>query len=280
MKKTIIAGCIAILALNTAQAAKLGFARVPAEKTAEEIPKTAALIHDTSATANVQKLHTTQKWSYSGNTGPKNWPNLHRNFSDCSGNNQSPINLTGFTESVLKPIDFSYQPEAAALLNNGRTVQLNYRRPKFIKAEGSIFNLLQFHFHSPSENQINGESFPLEAHFVHRNDHGDLAVVAVMFQQGKENAALPKYIEELPAEAGRTITLESPISPDQLLPDNRDYYRFNGSLTTPPCTEGVRWFVLKTPATASEEQLNAMKTAIGKPNNRPVQAINARMVLK
>jgi carbonic anhydrase len=280
MKKTIIAGCIALLALNTAQAAKLGFAKVPAEKAAERIPRTAALIHDTSATANVQKLHTTQKWSYSGNTGPKNWPNLHRNFRDCSGDNQSPINLTGFTESVLKPIEFSYQPEAAALLNNGRTIQLNYRRPKFIKVEGSTFNLLQFNFHSPSENQINGKSYPLEAHFVHRNDHGDLAIVAVMYELGEENPALPKYIEELPAEAGRTITLESPISPDQLLPDNREYYRFNGSLTIPPCTEGVRWFVLKTPASASQEQLNAMKAAIGEPNNRPIHAITARQVLK
>ncbi|MGB0865571.1 MAG: carbonic anhydrase [Granulosicoccaceae bacterium] len=280
MKQTLIAACIALAASQAAQAGKLGFSNAFADGRAELTPEKAALLHDTSVTADIQKLYTTRQWTYSGNTGPKNWANLHRDYRDCAGSNQSPINLTGFTESVLKPIDFNYQPRAAALLNDGRTVRLNYRQPEFIKVEGSAFHLQQFQFHAPSENQINGRSFPLEAHFVHQNDRGDLAVVSVMFELGPENPALPKHTEELPSQEGEMMRLESPISPDQLLPANRDYFRFNGSLTTPPCTEGVRWFVLKTPATASEEQLAAMKAAIGQDNNRPVQPLNARVVLK
>jgi len=266
--------------MATSTAATLEFAKRPIEKSQAVTPKAAALTHDTSATARGQKLHTTRRWSYSGDTGPKNWPNLHRDYRDCSGNNQSPINLTSFTEAALKPVEFNYQPATAALLNNGHTVQLNYRQPKYIKAEGLTFNLLQFHFHSPSENQINGISYPLEAHFVHQNDRGELAIVAVMFEQGAENPALARSIEELPMQEGQHIPLESPMSPEELLPANRDHYRFNGSLTTPPCTEGVRWFVLKTPATASAEQLKVMKAALGHANNRPIQALNARLVLR
>jgi len=277
MKAILLATCSALLNINAAGAATLEITKRPAKTAA---PKTAALVNDTSATASIQKLHTTKHWSYSGNTGPQNWPNLHRDYRDCSGNNQSPINLTGFTEAALKPIEFNYQPETAALLNTGHTVQLNYRQPKYIKAEGLIFNLMQFHFHSPSENQINGKTYPLEAHFVHQNDRGELAMVAVMFEQGAENPALARSVEELPMQEGQHIPLESPMSPDELLPANRDHYRFNGSLTIPPCTEGVRWFVLKTPATASAEQIKVMQAALGQPNNRPIQALNARLVLR
>ncbi len=289
MKKTLLATSLSLLASHTSYAEGLSFAKevakpeapqVAALQAAKPVTPQAVVKDDTSESAKAKHLYTTKRWSYSGLNGPRNWANLHRNFSACSGNNQSPINLTGFTESVLRPIEFNYQPEAAALLNNGHTVQLNYRQPKYIKAEGSIFNLMQFHFHSPSENQINGVSYPLEAHFVHKNDSGDLAMVSVMFEEGAENPALARSISQLPMQEGHQVSLESPTSPDELLPSNRDYYRFNGSLTIPPCTEGVRWFVLKSTNTASGEQIKAIRQALGHANNRPVQALNARMVLK
>lgn len=270
MKKRLALGAL-LLATSLSANDTIGFSKPP---------DSAALMHEPSASSRLSQLYTTRKWSYAGDTGPRNWANLHRDYRDCAGRNQSPIDLRGFTESVLRPIKFSYQPPSAALLNNGRTVQLSYRQPEYIEVEGSTFHLRQFRFHSPSENRINGRAFPLEAHFVHQNDSGEYAIVSVMFEQGAENPALPRHVEALPTQEGEMIALESPISPDALLPEQRDYFRFNGSLTTPPCTEGVRWFVLKTPATASAEQLAAMKTAIGQDNNRPVQPLNARVVLK
>lgn len=280
MKTTNLAIYIALLTFGSAQAATLEFAKRPAKDSKAEAPKTAALLNDTSATASVQKPHTTKRWSYSGNTGPQNWPNLHRDYSACAGSNQSPINLTGFTEAALKPIEFNYEPETAALLNNGFSVQLNYRQPKFIRAEGLIFNLRQLNFHAPSENQINGKSYPMEAQFVHQNDRGELAMVAVMFEEGEANPALARSMGDLPMEEGHSIALNTPLSPDELLPANRDHYRFNGSLTTPPCTEGVRWFVLKEPVTASADQIKRVQSALGNANNRPIQDLNARMVLR
>lgn len=267
-----------VLVSQICHGAGLGF-KHRSDKTAAA-PTSAALSVQVAVPSRSKKPYTTRRWSYSGTTGPRNWANLHRNFSDCSGANQSPVNLTSFTESVLKPIDFNYQPESAALLNNGHTVQITYRQPKFIKIEGYTFDLQQFHFHAPSEHQIDGESFAMEAHFMHTNDRGEQAIVAVMFAQGEENAALARSISKLPSEAGHKISLISPISPDELLPNNREYYRLNGSLTIPPCTEGVRWYVLKNPATASREQINTIRDALGEPNNRPLQARNARAFLK
>jgi carbonic anhydrase len=139
------------------------------------------------------------------------------------------------------------------------------------------FQLLQFHFHTPSENTINGKYFPMEAHFVHSTKEKELAVVAVMFKIGKENPTLKKLIEKMPKKVNDTSVVH--IKAQDLLPKSLEYYRFNGSLTTPPCTEGVRWFVLKEPLEISKEQLEAFESVMGK-NNRPLQSINARIILK
>ena len=142
------------------------------------------------------------------------------------------------------------------------------------------FELLQFHFHAPSENHINGQSYPLEAHFVHADKNGNLAVVAVMFEQSAANSGLNKAWSMMPKVSGEKHELSDTVSADELLPKNRDYYRFNGSLTTPPCSEGVRWLVMKDVVTASNEQLDALSGVLSEPNNRPLQAINARIVLE
>lgn len=166
------------------------------------------------------------------------------------------------------------------MVNNGHTIQVNQGSGSYISLDGKDYVLKQYHFHTPSENRIRGEEFPLEAHLVHADADGNLAVIAVMFRQGKPNQALAASWAAMPEQAGGTATLATKVSPDALLPKNRDYYRFNGSLTTPPCSEGVKWLVMKTPVTVSAEQIDKFAKVMGHPNNRPVQPVNARLILQ
>ncbi len=223
-----------------------------------------------------QKSH----WEYSGQQGTKNWSTLTPDNFACSGKNQSPINLTGFIESDLSPIQFNYKLGGHEVLNNGHTIQVNYRKGSRVEVDGHVFELLQFHFHAPSENHINGRSYPLEVHLVHADKNGNLAVVAIMFEQGDANNSLKNAWSMMPEHAGVKHTLSQNINVENILPKNRDYYSFNGSLTTPPCSEGVRWLVMKYPVTASRRQIEAFMQVLHEPNNRPLQAINARSILQ
>jgi len=222
-------------------------------------------------------------WGYEGEAGPSNWSKLDPKFVMCAlGKNQSPIDITGFVEADLKPLKFTYSAGAQeiAIVNNGHTVQVNYAPGSSVSVDGREFELKQFHFHSPSENKIDGKQYPLESHLVHADKDGNLAVVAVMFQEGAPNAALTKLWEKMPAKSGDKNPLPAGMSVAQLLPAERDYYRFDGSLTTPPCSEGVRWLVLKTPVSVSRAQVEQSAAALPGPNNRPVQPLNARVVLR
>ena len=219
-------------------------------------------------------------WAYSGAEGPEHWGALSPDFIACStGKSQSPINLTDAVRSDLKPIEFHYQAGGNEIVNNGHTVQVNYAPGSRLSVDGRDFELKQFHFHAPSENLVNGKSYPLEAHLVHADKDGNLAVVAVMFVEGAENASLAHAWAHLPANVGEKVSLSS-VAVEGLLPSKRDYYRYDGSLTTPPCSEGVRWIVLKEPVTASPAQLEAFTHVMHHANNRPVQPLNARVVLQ
>jgi carbonic anhydrase len=222
-----------------------------------------------------------QHWGYQGEAAPQNWGKLDSKFALCaSGKNQSPIDLTGFTQAQLKPLKLDYKPGVADIVNNGHTVQVNYAAGSMLTVDGNTFELKQFHFHAPSENKINGKQFPLEGHLVHADKDGNLAVVAVMFEEGAANALLTKLWEKIPATAGETNALPPGMSVTQLLPKEGEYYRFNGSLTTPPCSEGVRWFVMKKPVTVSKSQIAQFSKAVGVANNRPIQRVHARSVLQ
>lgn len=219
-------------------------------------------------------------WSYSGEDGPENWAKLSPKYADCDGKNQSPINLTGLISATLNPIMISYQAGGNEILNNGHTVQVSYAAGRSILVDGTHqYNLDQFHFHAPSENRIDGATYAMEAHLVHKDQDGNIAVIALMFTEGAENEALAKIWPSLP-ENGKTIKLNPPFDVAKLLPDNHDYYRYNGSLTTPPCTEGVLWLVLKHSVTASKAQIDAFRNVMRHPNNRPLQFLNARAVLE
>jgi len=221
------------------------------------------------------------QWEYSGQGGPEYWGNLSPEFDACSsGKNQSPINLAGFIEADLEPIGIHYQAGGSEIINNGHTIQVNYDPGSTTTIDDHSFELKQIHFHSPSENHINGESYPLEAHLVHADESGNLAVIAVMFVEGEANEALAQAWEHMPTEAGDAHSLPSSIAAEGILPSTRDYYRFNGSLTTPPCSEGVRWIVMTETVTASTGQIESFSRVIHHPNNRPLQPANARPVLK
>lgn len=220
-------------------------------------------------------------WGYIGNTGPQHWAELDNAYALCgSGKNQSPVNLSGFTEADLGTLDVSYTHAARNIINNGHTVQANFDGGDTLTVDGHAYTLKQFHFHTPSENHIDGKSFPLEAHLVHADEDGNLAVVSVLFQEGDSNGALTKLWKQMPGKEGAESTLNAQVGAADILPAKGDYYRFNGSLTTPPCSEGVLWVVMKEPVTVSKQQVSAIAKVLTHPNNRPVQRLNARTVLK
>jgi carbonic anhydrase len=210
------------------------------------------------------------------------------------GKNQSPIDLANFVEADLKPLKLDYTSHAGEIrnhgrvdpvgasniVNNGHTVQVNYLPGSTLTVDGRAFELKQFHFHSPSENTLAGKSFPLEAHLVHADKEGNLAVVALFFSEGAANPFLAKLWDKMPGKKDDKSALGAGLNVLSLLPADRDYYRFNGSLTTPPCTEGVRWLVMKKAATISKAQVDQFVKAVGHTNNRPVQPVNARPVLQ
>ena len=220
-------------------------------------------------------------WGYTGHLGPEHWGKLSHDFSACSeGKNQSPINLAGFIESELKPIEVHYEAGGNEIINNGHTIQVNFIPGSKISFDGREFELKQYHFHAPSENHINGESYPMEVHLVHADPAGNLAVVAVMFVEGETNTSLASVWSFMPGIEGGKQDMPSGVSAEGILPANRHYYRFNGSLTTPPCSEGVLWIVMKESVTASKDQIEKFAKVMQHPNNRPIQEINARAVLQ
>jgi carbonic anhydrase len=220
-------------------------------------------------------------WGYSGNERPENWGKLDHTYATCdTGVNQSPINLTDFLEADLPALKFSYSATASEILNNGHTIQANFSTGSSVNIDGIDFNLLQCHFHSPSENTIDNKSFPMEGHCVHASANGELAVVAIMYEVDKENKAISDLWSQMPEKNGDKNTLTSQVNANQFMPVDKDYYRFNGSLTTPPCTEGVRWVVLKNSVSISQKQLDQFVHVMHHPNNRPVQPANARMITK
>lgn len=229
----------------------------------------------TALTVSSLAMADEQHWSYEGADGPSHWGGL------CSsGKNQSPVDVHDAISAKLAPLSFKYQSMAQDVFNNGHTVQVTYAPGSELTVDSHHYQLKQFHFHAPSEDLLNGKRFPLEAHFVHADEDGNLAVVAVFVEQGAANAALEKLGKDLPVRAGDKHDLDVKVAAAELMPKTRDYYRFSGSLTTPPCSEGVNWLVLKHPITASEQQIEQLHAAMGHDNARPVQPLNARIIVK
>ena len=220
-------------------------------------------------------------WGYAGKAGPEHWGELKEEFSTCNvGMRQSPIDVNAGVriKTNLSNIKFDYKKVKGEVINNGHSIQVNYPAGSSINIDGEKYKLLQFHFHTPSENIVAGKHYDMEMHLVHENDKGELAVVAVFMKNGKHNKQLQSTWDIMPPKAGQKAMLTSAIFAGDLLPKDQTYTRFNGSLTTPPCSEGVSWFVMTNPIEVSEKQIAKFASVIGK-DARPVQAINHRFVL-
>ena len=217
-------------------------------------------------------------WSYEGAGGPEHWGQLRADFSQCSnGKRQSPIDIRDGIAVDLEPIAFDYKPTGFSVIDNGHTVQVNVAPGNAIRILGRRYELLQFHFHRPSEERINGRQFDMVVHLVHKDSEGRLAVVAVLLDRGSTHPLIQTVWANLPLEKMELLPAQVQIDPSQLLPESRLYYTYMGSLTTPPCSEGVLWMVLKSPVQASTQQINIF-SRLYPMNARPVQPLQGRLI--
>jgi carbonic anhydrase len=220
-------------------------------------------------------------WSYEGAEGPDKWGELDAANKVCSiGGQQSPINIGETIKAQLQPLKIAWGKTAESIVNNGHTIQVNMPEGSTMSAGGGgNFRLLQFHFHRPSEHTINGASFPMEVHFLHANAAGNFAAIGVLMTTGRTNKAFNNIVLTMPNRAGSQVKAESAVDPNAFLPPKRGYYRYYGSLTTPPCAQTVDWFVLTDPIQVAEADINSFARLYPK-NARPVQPDNRRFVLR
>ncbi|EML1451584.1 carbonic anhydrase family protein [Enterobacter kobei] len=222
-------------------------------------------------------------WSYEGEGSPEHWGELDEAYKACqNGMNQSPINIESTANAHFSPLKTHYIDGPMTLTNNGHTIQASEKADTrdTITLDNQAWTLQQFHFHAPSENTVHGKKYAMEMHLVHKNNAGELTVVAVMFDKGVANPELDKLWSVMPQQAEQNISIKQDLNLNKLLPVNKTYWRFSGSLTTPPCSEGVTWIVLKHPLTLSAEQLEKFTHTMHHDNNRPVQALHGRLVVE
>lgn len=225
----------------------------------------------------------TPHWSYAGDTGPAHWSALSPAFAACYlGKAQSPIDIESHDAKAGKSGEFhiNYEKGTVSLLNNGHTVQANVSDAKdTVTFDGDTYRLAQFHFHSPSEHTTDGKRFPLEIHFVNQNDRKRIVVVGVFVELGKKNDHVAGLFSHLPAttEGSADAKPRVPVDLATVLPKNHEAYVYSGSLTTPPCSEGVHWIVLTHPIQMSQDQIKSFST-IFPDNHRPLQKLNGREI--
>lgn len=217
-------------------------------------------------------------WAYQGEGGPEHWGQMKPEFSTCSsGKRQSPIDIRDGIAVQLDPVQFDYKPSNFRVIDNGHTVQVNLAPGNSIEVMGRRFELLQFHFHRPSEERINGRQFDMVAHLVHKDLDGKLAVVAVLLDRGSAQPIVQTVWNNLPLEKGEELPAKAMIDLNGLLPAERGYFTYMGSLTTPPCSEGVLWMVMQTPVSISPEQIGIF-SRLYPMNARPIQSASGRLI--
>ncbi|MCF6155647.1 MAG: carbonic anhydrase family protein [Candidatus Brocadia sp.] len=239
-----------------------------------------SFIAATSLFAGVGEHIPSDHWDYEGEQGPDHWGELKREYCKCkTGDMQSPIGISITEKAKMENIIFHYYPTPLKIINNGHTIQVNYGKGSSISIGHKRFELIQFHFHTPSEHIIHGKHYDMEAHLVHKGEHGEIAVVAVLIEAGKENAFIKTLWSNFPKDVGKEhIVSDIRICASQLLPKNATgYYNYTGSLTTPPCNEIVNWFILKTPIEVSKAGVGKF-SSIFKYDARPIQPVHGRVV--
>ena len=233
-----------------------------------------------SGDAKVEEGHGSgPQWTYEGKTGPSYWGDLADEFIACkAGTSQSPINIDASIQAQAANIEFNYHNTPLSILNNGHTLQVNYAPGSSITIGHDQYELLQFHFHTPSEHEVSSQSFPMEGHLVHKDASDRLAVVGVFIEEGRSNPFFQALVDNLPHGAGEEKAVHgAEVNVEDMLPHDRDIFTYSGSLTTPPCSEGVSWNVMSTPIEMSGEQIEAFSAILAR-NNRPIQELNGRLV--
>lgn len=234
-----------------------------------------ALCASTSFAAPAEAVH----WTYAGTHGSAHWAEMNPAYEACgTGRAQSPIDIRDAKVEALPPLQFAYGHVSPAIVNNGHTVQVNVPEGHFLQVGEHRYQLVQFHFHTPSEERVQGRASAMVAHLVHRDAAGKLAVVAVLIQPHRGRSGFDEVLAHLPARPGETLTVAGlDLDLAALLPASRRYYDFEGSLTTPPCSEGVHWMVLADPVSVSPEGIKRFRQVYAA-NARPVQPLNGRVV--
>lgn len=226
-------------------------------------------------------VHNTKHWSYEGQTGPEHWGQLNAEFVHCRiGKQQSPVDIASWQHSCqLTPLRFHYACVPLRMTHDGHALLAQLENDAGFVAVGAVqYKLLQFHFHTPGEHRVQGESYAMEIHLVHQNNQGQLLVVAVLVRQHQAHPALMQLFKQLPTQAGGagpSLLFDA----TGLLPQQQGYFHYQGSLTTPPCTQDVQWYVMTQPVEADKQQIDKLLQSMGgKPNSRPVQPLHGRTV--
>lgn len=231
--------------------------------------KTSETIHDDCDGAH---------WFYSGNTGPDHWKDLCSGYANCGHQRQSPVNISGaVSNESLSAINFNYNNTRVEIENNGHTIEFVCDPGSTLHINGTTYELLQFHYHGLSEHQLNGIYHPLEVHFIHKATADDYAVMGIFYDEGDANPLFSSFLEHFPTEVGTYEDHSDEIDHSTLLPDNKSYFHYSGSLTPPPCSEVVDWYVLQHTVSASEAQINAFQAILNN-NYRPIQELNGRVI--
>ena len=231
-----------------------------------------------SAAQEPPREHT---WDYGEAHGPTHWGDLKPEFAACkNGHRQSPVDIRNPQKADLPPIQFDYKPSPLHIIDNGHTIMINYVPGSFMSVGEKKYALKQFHFHRPSEEKINGKGYEMVVHLVHEDQDRNLAVVAVLLERGDDNPLVHELWNDLPKEKEKEEVLNGVrINVGELLPADRGYYTYSGSLTTPPCSENVTWFVLKHPVTVSTAEIEQF-SKLYRHDARPTQPLSDRMVLE
>ena len=259
-----------LAAMRATQQARAAAAAANAKKAAAAKAAAAAIPPPPKVYSNV--------WSYEGEAGPANWAKINPAWAKCgAGNRQSPIDIRDGMRVDLEQINFDYHPSSFNVTDNGKTVQVMVGRGNFLSVGNRMYELVQFHFHRPSEERINGKGYEMVVHLVHKDGEGRIAMLALLLERGRPQPAIQQVWNNLPLEKMETMAPAESLDPMDLLPARREYYTFMGSMSTPPCEEGVLWLVMKEPIQASPAQM-AFFSRLYPYNARPVQPSSGRII--
>ncbi len=252
--------------------------RRPEPKPVYRAPVPAGMPHGSNLAGDTPSAAHDVHWSYEGEGGPQRWGKIDPANAKCDiGERQSPIDIRGGIRVDLEPVQFDYKPVRFNVIDNGHTIQVNLGAGNFITILGRRYELAQFHFHKPSEERINGRNYDMVAHMVHKDVDGKIVVVAVLIEQGKPNSLIQTVWNNMPLEKNDTVQPSGTLDMNQILPTNRQYFTYMGSLTTPPCTEGVLWVVIKEPIEVSQDQISIFSRMYPM-NARPTQNTSGRLI--